>query len=157
MGLLTRVFSKTGWTLTAQGFAFMRPELSTNHPQGDCYPQVIHSSPQNPLLKAESGVLITTTTNNKESVVVEVLSGKSAFYSENLRFFEEIGITSNPQTEFIADHVEPRVMRAEWKKLSDKGKPWPGLLIKILSSRPKRKTDAELRRRYGQWDQDRKS
>lgn len=163
MGLLTRVASHVGWSLTAQGFAFMRapatslsPGLSTgavDNSNASTLAQIPHNS-------AESAPLINTTTISTDSVAVEVLSGKSAFFGENLDLFTDIGITLNSQTRFIADHIQPQVIRAEWQKLKDKGKPWPGLLIRILTSSPKPKTqeqrDAEARKRYASYNQTRK-
>jgi hypothetical protein len=148
MGLITRVHARSGFALTAQGFDFMQPKTEK--------PSLI---PDSPVLKDGNLPLINTTTTTKDSAVVEVLTPKTVFYAGNLRLFEEIGIDLTPQTEFIANHVDPETTRAEWRKLSDKGKPWPGLLIKILSSRPRRTKEqqlaaeqAEARRRYAQWD-----
>lgn len=117
------------------------------------------NSAKNQLNSADSDLLIntTTTTTSIDSSVVEVLSAESAFFSQNYAFFQEIGITLNRQTKFIATHIAPQVIQAEWKKLEEKGKPWPGLLIRILGSLPKSKTkeqrDRDARLRYAQWGQ----
>lgn len=156
MGLVTRVYGRSGFALTAQGFKFMQPEK----------PSLIT---EKPLLKTARTVLkdgilplsTTTTTNNiNQEVVVVSNSGNSVFENGNLEIFDEIGITLNDQTRYIASHVDPKTTRAEWEKLVEKGKAWPGLLIKILSSKPKQKSqeerEQEIRRKYAKWDQERR-
>lgn len=148
MGLVTRVLGRTGWTPTAQGLRFMLPK--TKKPSLKTVESVIENG-KAPLITS------TTTTHQKDSAVVEVLSSKNGFEADNLRFFEEIGITLNPKTEFIANHVDPQVVKAEWRKLERRGKPWIGLLIKILTSQPKPKSKQQLereeRRRYAEeWE-----
>jgi predicted transcriptional regulator len=183
MGLVTRVRSHAGFALTAQGFAFLSPNHRANMPgMGERQAEYPAKTAKNPLFAAHNppylakdplnsaenppnlanyGRLINTTTTSDapEEVVVGINSAKSAFFGENLDFFEEIGITLNPQTEFLANHVEPDKFRREWEKLIDKGKPWPGLLIRILTHRPRPRNDSERseadrrrRQRYAQWD-----
>jgi hypothetical protein len=176
MGLITRVSYHAGWILTAQGFTFMYTvpveryaelragclappqQLSTGYPQLPVKPD---HSPVSDLLK-------TITTTHPDSKVVEVINDRrsnaksgriSDFYAENLQTFAEIGISLNPQTEFIAQHIDPATVRAVWQKLVDRGKPWPGLLIRILTSMPRPKSkaehEAEVRHRYAAYDQER--
>lgn len=144
MGLLTRVSGHAGWTLTANGMTFLSPNaasgVETHH---------IPSLRGIPVNYPES-TLSTTTKYSHDSRGVVVESPKtvdysgndgagSGFYSENMQFFATIGITCNQQTDFIARKLSPKVIRAEWKKLEDKGKAWPGLLIKILTHLPEPK------------------
>jgi hypothetical protein len=182
MGLVTRVYGRSGFALTAQGFEFMRPDraevpsvvvpLAADNcmDNSSSKTEKPFSRAEKPFLKTARTVLkdgilplstSTTTTKNIDSeVVVEVKGKNSVFESGNLAFFAEIGITENERTKFIAQHIEPERVREEWEKLQAKGKPWPGLLIKILGSLPKEKSraekEAEARRRYGAWDQERR-
>jgi len=157
-GLLTRTTSHMGWNLTAQGFSFLRPSVETQD-VASLSTGPVDNSPEIPVNSPESVLSTTTINSHDEEELVIVETGKTGFFSGNLALFEEIGITLNPQTDFIARNIDPTVTRVEWQKLLDKGKPWPGLLIKILTHPPhpksKAQTDADLRARYGQWDQDR--
>lgn len=136
MGLITRVRNHAGYALTAQGFNFINPV--------------------NPVNSTENQPLINTTTINNLSnhLKVEEVINKhdSGFYADNLAFYSEIGITLNSHTEFIANHIDPKTVKEEWHKLVLKNKPWPGLLIRILTNLPKPKSkeerEREERRRY---------
>lgn len=164
MGLLTRVSAHSGWCLTSLGFSFLAPGQTL--PEGFSQLPENPEKPENPVNSPES--CLSTTINNtqqlKELIVEE--SGKSGFFSVNRRFFESIGVTQNQTTDFIAEHIDPCTVYDEWEKLKAKNKAWPGLLIKILTQRPKPLTDAdreaqikardqERRRRYSQYDQER--
>jgi hypothetical protein len=153
------------------------PEAGDQHPESPVYSpgKPVNSaekpvnSPQSPVNSPESALSTTTTTtksNHKEKVVVE--KGDTGFYDENRRFFWDIGITSNLHTDLIASQLAPDLIRLEWQKLLDKDKPWPGLLIKILSNLPppahprdcdcpecqgrRLERDRRLRQRYAEWE-----
>lgn len=92
----------------------------------------------------------------QQARVVEVINGaNSVFENGNWKIFDEIGILPNAQTNYIASHVDPAVTQAEWDKLCAKNKPWPGLLIKILSQprrapKPKEEIERAERRKYAE-------
>lgn len=147
----------------------VRPLAEDHTPQtsGD-HPGEALKNPPNPLEYPENSPFLLTYTQTKREELSKKESPKTGFSAENFRFFEQIGVLLNRRTEFLARQVHPQVMRAEWKKLQDKNKAWPGLLIKTLASLPLpahprscacpaclahlAERDRQQRRRYAQWN-----
>ena len=142
-------------------------EDHTSQTSGD-YPVEALKNPLSPLEYPENSPFLLTYTQTKREELSKKESQKIGFSDENFRFFEQIGVLVNRRTEFLARQVHPQVMRAEWKKLQDKNKAWPGLLIKTLASLPLpahprscacpaclarlAERDRQQRRRYAQWN-----
>jgi hypothetical protein len=190
MHLLTRQRTHSGWSLTSQGIYFISPQadpacspaaaadqkLSTAYPQaaGNSPAKTAQKSPKSahrPRHSAQTGLSITTTESNQTEVVVKEIPKSAPIpddYHQNRAFFAEIGILPNPQTESLARNLSPALLRAEWQKLQDRDKPWPGLLINILANRPppphphdcvcpaclerKAEFDRQQRQRYAKWN-----
>ena len=91
-------------------------------------------------------------------VIVEEESAEKPQFAtdaEVWRTFREIGITRNPYSEKVAR--TPGLTRAgildEWRKLTEAGKPWTGLLLNILELYKAPISEEEKRRRYAEWEQ----
>jgi hypothetical protein len=161
-GLLTRTKSHVGWSLTKQGFDFLRPaaaELSTG-PVDNSF-----ENPDKPVKYPDSSLSITINNPIVEEGEEEKETGKtgfskSGFSEQNWAFFDKIGVIHNHATEFVASRIHPETVRAEWQKLIDKDKAWPGLLVTILTHtkqcHPKSCECEDCRKstykRYAEWD-----
>jgi hypothetical protein len=168
------------------------PHLSTASPQPgknplnpaqtvDQSPQFPVKSPLNPVNQPVNPVKRPVNPVNKPDPCLSYLltqskqgedskqeTGKTGFLTENLKFFEEIGVVRNPKTTHLAQRIPPATVRLEWQKLLDKDKAWPGLLVKTLSSLPppahprdcdcpaclakRLERDRRLRQRYAEWE-----
>lgn len=165
-GLLSRMGKYAGWVVTDQGrslFATEKPSTATSRLVKKP-PITAAAKPQKPSARTQKRADTTRKplrgtentihapdsylpNNPQQNISKEERINKPGF-NQNLAFFQKVGIERNHLSDRLAAKFPPQVIQAQWQALVDKGKPWPGLLIKILSKLPEPVSEADQRRRY---------
>lgn len=167
MGLLTRVSGHAGWALTRDGLAFIQPGVPPAAPSPQ--PDQAAALAENPVNSPDSELSFSTNlTHHRGSRAIKSpeigdSSGNRGDWEQNWQLFEQIGVLHNQRSEQLAAQLPNRLVLQEWHKLQALGKPWPGLLIKILTEILRKHPASccceacarKLRQRYGAYDQER--
>jgi hypothetical protein len=140
-----------GWMLTKQGFQFIHPN-SAEKPQNQLTTIIITDEESELIRVNNNNNSAEFPQNDDDSAEIPLNQDKN---SDIFLAFREVGIIKNALSEKIANipGLTGDIVRKEWHKLNDQGKPWQGLLLRILEEYKPPPTDDQKRARYREWDQ----